>query len=331
MVPDMRWRTVFLSLFLLVVVFSSITLVYGRSRIERISSFVVYYGDDRVEELRMFDLAILSPLLEEEIVELNNYGVITIGYVSLTTVGGWEPWAKNVSDDLVVGSYVEWGEKIVNACDCRWEKILLNQAIPYILGKGFKGVFLDNLDMVDNYPFMKNCVIKLVKDIRKKYPNVIIVVNRGFTIVEDIAPYVDAVLFEDFGTFYDFSKKQYLKWSGSDYVWMINVAEKLRKLSMKYGIIVLALGYADLNNKTMLNEYCEYVSNLASKYGFVSYVGNIYLNKVNTVYLSFIKNCDIEERESKQKVGYANNVYFLALATAIILTIIFIVIWLRKR
>ena len=108
MVLNMRWRnTVFLSLFLLVVVFSSIMLVYGGNGIERISSFVVYYGDSRVEELRMFDLAILSPLLEEEIVELNNYGVITIGYVSLTTVGGWEPWAKNVSDDLVVGSYVE--------------------------------------------------------------------------------------------------------------------------------------------------------------------------------------------------------------------------------
>jgi len=305
--------------------------VYGRNRIGRISSFVVYYGGDRVEELRNFDLAILSPLLEDEVVELNNYGVITVGYVSLTTVGDWEPWAKNVSDDMVVGSYVEWGERIVNACDCRWEEILLNHAIPYILGKGFKGIFLDNLDMVDDYPFMKNCVIKLVKDIRKKHPNVIIVVNRGFAIVEDIAPYVDAVLFEDFGTYYDFSKKQYLKWSGSDYVWMINVAEKLRKLSMKYGIIVLALGYADLNNKTMLNEYCEYVSNLASEYGFVSYVGNIYLDKVNTMYLSFIKDYSVEESESEQRVGYVNNVYFLVLATAIIFIMVFIVIWLRKK
>jgi len=170
MVLDMRWRTVFLSLFLLVVVFSSITLVYGENGIERISSFVVYYGDDRVEELRMFDLAILSTLLEEEIVELNNYGVITIGYVSLTTVGGWEPWTKNVSDDMVVGSYVKWGEKIVNACDCRWEEILLDQAIPYILGKGFKGVFLDNLDMVDNYPFMKNCVKKSLEILGESIP-----------------------------------------------------------------------------------------------------------------------------------------------------------------
>jgi len=331
MVLEMRWRNTVFSLFLLIVVFLTIMPVYGGSRIGRISSFVVYYGGDRVEELRKFDLAILSPLLKNEVVELNNYGVITIGYVSLTTVGCWEPWAKNVSDDMVVGSYVEWGEKIVNACDYRWEKILLNHAIPYVLGKGFKGVFLDNLDMVDNYPFMKNCVIGLIRSIREKYPNIIIVVNRGYTIVEDIAPYVDAVLFESFGTYYDFSKKQYLKWSGGDYVWMVNVAEKLRKLSRKYGIIVLALGYADLNNKTMLNEYCGYVSNLASEYGFVSYVGNIYLDKVNTMYLSFIKDYSVEESESGQKVGYVNNVYFLVLATAIIFIMVFIVIWLRKK
>jgi len=112
---------------------------------------------------------------------------------------------------------------------------------------------------------------------------------------------------------------------------MINVAEKLRKLSRKYGIIVLALGYADLNNKTMLNEYCKYVSNLASEYGFVSYVGNIYLDEINAMYLSFIKDYSVEERESEQKVGYVNNVYFLVLATAIIFIMVFIVIWLRKK
>ena len=59
---------------------------------------------------------------------------------------------------------------------------------------------------------------------------------------------------------------------------MVNVAEKLRELSMKYGIMVLALGYADLNNKTMLNDYYRYVNGLASKYGFLYYVGNIHLD-----------------------------------------------------
>ena len=93
------------------VIFLTIIPVYEGGRVERVSNFVVYYGDDRVEELRKFDLVILSPLLEDEVVELNNYGVITVGYVSLTAVGSWEPWAKNVSGDMVVGSYVEWGRE----------------------------------------------------------------------------------------------------------------------------------------------------------------------------------------------------------------------------
>ena len=88
-------------------------------------------------------------------------------------------------------------------------KYCLTRLCFIFLERSLRGSFLDNLDIVDNYPFMKNCVIKLIRDIRRKYPG-IIVVNRGFTIVEDIAPYVDAVLFEDFGTYYDFSKNSTL-------------------------------------------------------------------------------------------------------------------------
>ncbi len=287
----MQYRKLFLCFLTLLILLSTLsTLVLGRSRIEGINNFTVYYGNNEVEELKKFDLAILSPLLEDEIRQLNNYGILTIAYVSLTTVGGWEPWAKDVSNDFVIGTYAEWGEKIVNACDFRWRNIMLNQAIPFILERGFKGVFLDNLDIVDKYPFMRNCVVGLVKDIRGKYPNIVIVVNRGFSIIEEIAPFIDAILFENFGTYYDFNTKQYRKWKDEDYYWMLSIAEKLEKLKRKYSITVLALGYADLNNETMLRDFCNYVSNLASKYGFIPYVGNAYLNTVNTKCLWASKN-----------------------------------------
>ncbi len=312
-------KNIFSAMFLSILMFSLIIPVHGENRIKNINTFAVYYGDDSVEELEKFDLVILSPLLQEEAIELNKFGVITIGYLSLTTIGGWEPWAKNVSKEMIIGHYEEWGEKIVNVCDQRWREIVLNEAIPYILKKGFKGVFLDNLDMIDKYPFMRNCVIELVKDIREKYPNSIIVVNRGFSVIEDIAPYIDAVLFEGFGTYYNFSTKQYLKWQGNDYKWMINVAEKLKTLSAKYGFIVLALGYADLDNETMLKQYCEYVSNLASKYGFIPYIGNVYLNKVNTLCLPMFQKHSYTEKPTIRIIDYVP--YILPMILAIIIVI----------
>ena len=273
---------------LLILLLSSLYVVVRvqSKLLHKIENFVVYYGSDKIDVISKFDLAILSPLLSKNnIRKLNDQGVITIGYISLTTIGGWEPWVKNVTKDIIIGRYSQWGENIINVSSTKWHKIVLEVAIPYILDKGFRGVFLDNLDMVDRYPWMKNGIINLVKTIRQEYPNVIIIVNRGFTIIDSIAPYIDAVLFECFGTYYDFSSKKYLKWSGGDYEWMINIAQHLRELSERYGLLVLALGYTDLKNNTMLIEYTNYVNNLAKLYGFIPYVAEISLTKINPLYL----------------------------------------------
>lgn len=274
---------VFILVFILLTSFPNVKGSTGHNL--SVSSFVVYYGSNRVEELCRFDLAILSPLLEKHVVDqLSGFNVICVGYLSITTVGGWEPWAANVTDEIVVGESSVWGEKIVNACDPAWWSIVLNYSIPYILEKGFSGVFLDNLDMVDVYPWMKECLILLIKEIRSRYPGIIIVVNRGFTIIDDIAPYIDAVLFECFGTYYDFKTGKYLKWTGGDYQWITSVAEHLVELREKCNITVLALGYADLGNETMLQEYSNYVNSLAEEYGFIPYVAEVSLMKVNPLY-----------------------------------------------
>ena len=273
-----------LSVLFLITVSMSVALANNRD-IHGVKSFIVYYGSDRVEELSRVDLAILSPLIDKEVIEeLDRNNVITIGYISLTTIGHWEPWSRNVSEDMIVARNPAWSEDIINVTDPRWQHIVLDEAIPYILDRGFRGVFLDNLDMVDQYPWMRDSIIKLVKMIRSRYPGIIMVVNRGFTLIDSIAPYIDAVLFEAFATYYNFTSHQYLKWSGSDYIWMINTAEHLRELGKRYGFIVLALGYTDLDNKTMLYEYSIYVNKLAETYGFIPYVAEITLTKINPLY-----------------------------------------------
>ncbi len=272
------------TLLVLVVIGSSITiLVDARKSLDHVSSFAVYYGEDEANKLSRFDLVIVSPLIDNAtLLKLKSKGVIVVGYVSLTTLGNWEPWASFASPSMSVGKLEYWNENVMNACDARWARVILDHAIPYVMNRGFDGVFLDNLDIVDLYPWMKDCVINLVKKIREENPSIVMIVNRGFSIAREIAPYIDAILFEDFGTYYDFEKNKYLKWSGGDYQWMISVAEMLSNLSRAYGVKILALGYADLHNTSMLREYCDYVYSLASKYNFTAYVASISLDEVNT-------------------------------------------------
>ncbi len=292
----MGWHTGRIALLLLIATSLSIpafaTVNYCGHRLDSVRSFAVYYGSDDSElrKLTRFDLVILSPLIDNESIKyLRDHGVITLGYVSLTTLGGWEPWAASIPPELTVGRIENWNERVMNVCDARWVRVILDEAEPYVLSKGFDGVFLDNLDIVDEYPWMKDCIINLIRMIRDRYPKAVIIVNRGFSIVREIAPYIDAILYEDFGTYYDFKEHKYRKWRGSEYEWMISVAEMLRNLSRTYGVKILALGYADLNNETMLEEYCSYVYTLALKYGFVPYVAGINLDKVNTYCMQLLE------------------------------------------
>ena len=65
-----------------------------------ISCYVIYYGEDRAPDLAKFDLAILSPLVEASLPSyLLEHGSLSLAYLSLTTIGGWEPWASGVRPD----------------------------------------------------------------------------------------------------------------------------------------------------------------------------------------------------------------------------------------
>jgi len=245
-----------------------------------LASFAVYYGDvspSHVNELSKFNLLILSPLVEENYIkELKDKNVTVVGYLSLATIGGWEPWAEEVPDSIIIGHWETWNEKEVDFSSPQWRGIVLNKAIPYILSKGFDGVFLDNLDYVDKYPEKREAMVKLIKAIREKYPDIVIVANRGFSIAKEIAPHVDYILFEDFITYYDFNDKEYKIYQDTDLQWVLAQAEMLKKLKVK----VLALSYADLGNEKQVKEFSKLVCKYADEYGFEVYMADITLQKI---------------------------------------------------
>lgn len=83
--------------------------------------------------------------------------------------------------------------------------------------------------------------------------------------------YIDAVLFEDFTTYYDFEEKKAKYWEGNDLEWINAQAERLKKLN----ITVLTLDY--VNNEEMAKKCVE----RAKEYGFISMTTkDIYLNSV---------------------------------------------------
>jgi len=72
-----------------------------------------------------FDLVIVLPLLKRSDIEyLEDHGVVVLGYLSITTIGGWEPWSSNVTSDMIIEYWSTWNEAIVNVSHTKWRDIV---------------------------------------------------------------------------------------------------------------------------------------------------------------------------------------------------------------
>ena len=257
-------------------------LVFRASKPGFRRSFVVYYGAEWNPLLTRFDVAIVSPLFEH-VDKLNDAGVLTVGYLSLCTLGDWEPWRGSVKDEWVVGFWEEWGERVVNVCEPGWRRVLLDEAIPFLVERGFRGVMLDNADMVDRYPWMRDSMAKLIESIRETYPDLYIIQNRGFSILNETCRYIDALLFEDFGTLYDFEAEAYRPLTWRELRETMKNASRVLELGGGR-LEVFALAYADPNKPLTMRLYMSLVDKLASRYGFTPYVSDLNLTYVNEAY-----------------------------------------------
>lgn len=205
--------------------------------LEGVDSYANSYGNYNARALSKFlrfDAAVIEPYDVPDInflKKLKKKGVVVFAYVSVGEADTNRRYFKNwrtydntpdnpaiprskvaPGDPVFIGEDPGWpGSYYADASSPRWHRIVLEEEIPYILWLGsglYDGLFLDVLDAVDVYSQRKNGrkmiegMAALVKKIREKYPEKLIMVNRGFTVLEDIAPYIDAVKFEEYTSAY---------------------------------------------------------------------------------------------------------------------------------
>lgn len=204
----------------------------GEAKPVRIRTYANTYEDYTkrdLEELERFDVVAIEPysLPNREFVgRLKEAGAQTLAYVSIGEADNerrywtdWKPGERTPDnpeigrttvtpkDPMFIGPDPGWeGSYFVDAGNAEWRDILLNQEIPYILWLGggrFDGLMLDLVDVVDEYEGkpgeqrMRADMVDLIKSIHEKYPDLKLVPNRGFGILPEMAPYIDAFKFEE--------------------------------------------------------------------------------------------------------------------------------------
>ena len=232
-------------------------------------SFACYYGPARLRDLASYNLVLVEPAYyaPAQVAQLRARDVQAIAYLSI----GYEP-APGVGErwhvtDPSTGLPVRdprWDTLLV---DCRspvWQDHVVCQRIPDILARGFQGLLLDNLDVQERYADTRPGVISLIQRIRRAHPDLILVANRGFSILDALVTSVDTVLFEAFTTYHD--GKSYAAWKGADLAWTEIQARRIRSLNCAWP--VLALDYAAPQDAELR---CLAAAR-ASAHGFISFV-----------------------------------------------------------
>ena len=112
-------------------------------------------------------------------------------------------WYKQIKPSWVLGKNRVWDSEIMDITNPNWQQFIVEELVTPLVKQGYDGFFLDTLDsfqILAKTDEARNkqaqALVTLLQSIRTKYPNIQLVANRGFEVMPQIAPLLDAVLAE---------------------------------------------------------------------------------------------------------------------------------------
>lgn len=250
-----------------------------------LKNWVCVYSDSvKPDDIKKFDLAVLDADAHPALDSLKNSGTLLFGYISLAEVGSYRWYWRQISaQPWVLDKNPDWDSYMLDVRDKDWQKIVLKEIIPAILEQGFDGLFLDTIDTAEylekyhlsqKYPGSQAAMVQLIEKIRWQYPQIYIIANRGFSMLNDFGWAVDGVVAESVLT--EFNHEQQALNFNSDNAHNARLAF-LRNAKMQYNLEVFTLDYVGETGDFDTNQ----VTAKAREQGFIPYISTRNLNKIH--------------------------------------------------
>lgn len=229
-----------------------------------------------------FDMAILDadhhPLLDD----LKNH-MILIGYVSLGEAEGYREYWERIKDkSWILEENPNWKENhIVDIRNPEWQKLIIDEVIPAMISKGFQGTELDTIDTAEylealdseKYRGAKKAMVEFIRNIRKQYPDFLLISNNGFGILEEIAPYINGCLVESVFYTIDLETNKYKETPGGE---STEKTEILQKIIKQYNLPVFDIEYVSRKDKKNISKSIK----KSKKSGFKPYAAEKDLSEI---------------------------------------------------
>lgn len=133
-----------------------------------------------------------------------------LAYVSMGEVHGHEKALRAMlrEEGAILGKNERWNSYIVDITHPIWHAHLLDELLPDVVAQGFDGVMLDTLDSAlhaegQDKAELYLTAVQLIREIRARYPQMRIMLNRGYEILPYVANSVDYALAESVYFSYD--------------------------------------------------------------------------------------------------------------------------------
>ncbi|PSF05455.1 polysaccharide biosynthesis protein [Marinobacter fuscus] len=178
-----------------------------------------YYGHEApIGTLFAYDWLVLQAdqVSDARIDLLNRGGTRPLAYVAVDEIHRSHPLASRVESAWEIGRNTAWNSVVLDIRLPAVRSFLLEQRVAPAMARGFSGVFLDTLDShlltttgQQKAADFATAQAELIKDIRDRYPDALIIINRGFHLPEQAHERVDALAFESWFEGYEPAANKY--------------------------------------------------------------------------------------------------------------------------
>ena len=179
-----------------------------------------------------------------------------LAYLSVGEVDRDGPIARALSQTpggakgVFLSENVFWNSHVADIRNPAFRKALYDR-VERDRRHGFSGLFLDTLDSPLDYEErhprkgagIRTALVSFVETLHATYPRLLIVGNRGFPVLSQLAPSLSGVLFEDFCTRFSETRKRYVRVSPKERTHFLDIVRQATAHNPE--LRLLALDYDD--------------------------------------------------------------------------------------
>ncbi|MBI5855777.1 MAG: bifunctional glycoside hydrolase 114/ polysaccharide deacetylase family protein [Nitrospirae bacterium] len=232
-----------------------------------------YYGAELpVDELRAFDVVVVEP---DHGFDPTTYRTSTselFAYVSLGEVEPKRPYGKDMPQAWFNGTNTAWGAHVVDQTQPEWPAFVVERIVAPLWARGYRGLFLDTLDSYqlavekpEARRLQEQGLAAVIRAIKKTYPELRLIFNRGFEILPDVHREAFAVAVESLYQEWDQAQKQYGEVSQSERDWILG---QLKTVTSQYHLPVIVIDYVPPAQRDLARRTAKKVKDL----GYIPWV-----------------------------------------------------------